>query len=110
MALDSLGPTKGFATWHEDIQGIHSLGSRPKLDDRSRIMVRLPKKPEVPFETVILRDGISTMTSNSTETEFRIHQPGVYRVVVRLFISPSLLDGGRWVPWIMTNPIVVQPR
>lgn len=110
MALDSLGPTKGFATWHEDAQGIHPLGSRPVLDDRSRIMVRLPKKPDVPFETVIIKDGISTMTSNSTETEFRIHQPGVYRVVVRLFISPSLLDGGRWVPWIMTNPIVVQPR
>ncbi len=110
MSFDLLGPTKGFAAWHEDAHGIHSLGSRPKLDDRSRIMVRLPKKPEVPFETVVLRDGISAMTSNSTETEFRVHQPGVYRIVVRLFISPSLFDGGRWIPWIMTNPIVVLPR
>lgn len=110
MAFDLLGPTKGFASWHEDVHGIQSLGSRTKLEERSRILVRLPRKPEVPFETVILRDGVSVMTSNSTETEFRIHQPGVYRIIVRLFVSPSLFDGGRWIPWIMTNPIVISAR
>lgn len=110
LAFDSLGQTKGFATWYEDSNGIQSLGSRPHLDDRSRLLVRLPKKPTVPFETVILRDGVGVMTSNSTETEYRIYQPGVYRVAVRLFVSPSILDGGRWIPWILTNPITVLER
>ena len=108
FAFDVLGQTKGFAAWYEDSSGIKSLGSRVKLEleEGNRLMVRLPKKPTVPFETVILRDGLSVMASNSTETEFRILQPGVYRVVVRLFISPSLFDGGRWIPWIITSPIV----
>ncbi len=110
FAFDVLGHTKGFATWYEDQSGIRSLGSRVKIEPSSRLMVRLPKKPLVPFETVILRDGLSIMTSNSTETEFRILQPGVYRVAVRLFVSPSLFDGGRWIPWIITNPIVVSLR
>lgn len=110
FAFDVLGQTKGFATWYEDSNGIRSLGSRVRLEDGSRLMVRLPKKPNVPFETVILRDGLSIMTSNSTETEFRILQPGVYRVVVRLFVSPSLFDGGRWIPWIITNPVVANAR
>lgn len=110
LAFDSLGQTKGFATWYEDSKGIQSLGSRPQLDDRSRLLVRLPKKPTVPFETVILKDGVGVMTSNSTETEYRIYQPGVYRVAVRLFVSPSVLDGGRWIPWILTNPVTVQER
>lgn len=110
IAFDSLGQTKGFAVWYEDSKGIQSLGSRPMLDDRSRLLVRLPKKPTVPFETVILRDGVGVMTSNSTETEYRIYQPGVYRVAVRMFVSPSVLDGGRWIPWIISNPITVQSR
>ncbi len=110
FAFDVLGQTKGFAAWYEDSKGIKSIGSRVKLEEGSRLMVRLPKKPSVPFETVILRDGLSVMTSNSTETEFRILQPGVYRIVVRLFISPSLFDGGRWIPWILTNPIVATAR
>ena len=110
FAFDALGQTKGFATWYEDAGGIRSLGSRVRLEEGGRLMVRLPKKPAVPFETVILRDGLSIMTSNSTETEFRILQGGVYRVVVRLFVSPSLFDGGRWIPWIITNPIVATRR
>lgn len=110
MAFDVLGQTKGFATWYEDGGGIQSLGSRLKLQDGGRVMVRLPKKPMVPFEIAVYRDGLSIMTSNSTETEFRVLQSGVYRIVVRLFVSPSLFDGGRWIPWIMTNPIVILPR
>jgi hypothetical protein len=110
FAFDVLGQTKGFATWYEDTGGIKSLGSRVRYDDGGRLMVRLPKKPSVPFETVVYRDGLSIMTSNSTETEFRVLQSGVYRIVVRLFINPSIFDGGRWIPWIITNPIVITPR
>lgn len=110
FAFDVLGQTKGFAAWYEDSSGIRSLGSRVRLEAGSRIMVRLPKKPSVPFETVVLRDGLSVMTSNSTETEYRVLQTGVYRIVVRLFVSPSLFDGGRWIPWIITNPIVATTR
>jgi hypothetical protein len=110
FAFDVLGQTKGFATWYEDAEGIKSLGSRVRMEEGGRVMVRLPKKPIVPFETVVYRDGLSIMTSNSTETEFRVLQTGVYRIVVRLFVSPSLFDGGRWIPWIITNPIVIIPR
>lgn len=110
FAFDALGQTKGFATWYEDGSGIRSLGARLRYEDGGRLMVRLPKKPLVPFETAIFRDGLSIMTSNSTETEFRVLQSGTYRVVVRLFISPSLFDGGRWIPWILTNPITITSR
>lgn len=107
FAIDAFGGTKGFAVWYEDAGGISQLGARVNIQDSSRLMVRLPRKPVVPFETAIVKDSASIMTSNSTETEFRIFQPGVYRVVVRLFVSPSLFDGGRWTPWIVTNPITV---
>ncbi|CAN5607363.1 hypothetical protein BH10BDE1_BH10BDE1_21240 [soil metagenome] len=110
FAFDVLGQTKGFATWYEDTGGIKSLGARVRFEEGGRVMVRLPKKPLVPFETVVYRDGLSIMTSNSTETEFRVLQGGVYRIVVRLFVSPSLFDGGRWIPWIITNPIVITAR
>lgn len=110
FAIDSLGPTKGFAAWADDSSTVRPLGSRFRLSENVRLLVRLPRKPDVAFETVIFRDGASIMTSNSTETEFRIHQPGVYRIVVRLFTSLSVLDGGRWLPWIITNPVVITPR
>ncbi|MDX9732023.1 MAG: hypothetical protein RBT63_09655, partial [Bdellovibrionales bacterium] len=109
FAFDTLGQTKGFAAWYEDQRGIQSLGARIPLNSNGRILVRLPKKPSVPFEIVILRDSMNVMTSNSTTTEYRTLQSGVYRVVVRLFIRSTLFDGGRWIPWIMTNPITVTP-
>lgn len=110
FAIDALGNSKGFAAWYEDSGGIKPLGSRLRLSESGRLLVRLPRKPSVPFETAIIKDSTMSMTSNSTETEFRILQPGVYRIVVRLFVSPSIFDGGRWTPWIVTNPVVILPR
>lgn len=108
LALDAIGNPKGFAAWFEDESGTYPIGSRVQWRKAGgRIFVRLPKRPKTPFETAILRDGQVVMTSNSVDTQYNVNEPGVYRVVVRAFLSPSLFDGGRWLPWIWTNPITL---
>jgi hypothetical protein len=111
LALDAIGNPKGFAAWYEDDSGNYPIGSRVTWRKTGgRLSIRLPKRPNTPFETAILRDGQVVMTSNSVETQYAVNQPGVYRVVVRAFLSPSLFDGGRWLPWIWTNPITLLER
>jgi hypothetical protein len=111
LALDAIGNPKGFAAWFEDDSGTYPIGSRVTWRKAGgRISVHLPKRPNTPFETAILRDGQVVMTSNSVDTQFSVNEPGVYRVVVRAFLSPSLFDGGRWLPWIWTNPITLLER
>lgn len=111
FAFDSLGDTKGFSFLYKDQTGEHPLGSRIRLHSRGGVMkIHLPQKPSVQFSVRVLRDGASIFNSTDTDTEVAIQQPGVYRVVVRLFMNLTIFDGYRWVPWIITNPITVTAR
>jgi hypothetical protein len=108
MCLDVLGNPKGFAAYIQDGERMHMMGSKTKWQPGMKIMVHLPAKPKVPFETAFLKDGQHIMSSNSQDTEFELNGPGVYRIVVRVFTGLTLPDGHRWVSWIYSNPFYVE--
>jgi hypothetical protein len=104
MCLDVLGNPKGFVAYIQDGERILPVGSRAKWVPGMKLIVKLPSQPLVPFETAFIKDGQHFMSSNSVDTEYEIHGPGVYRTIVRVFPTLSLLDGQRWLTWIYVNP------
>ena len=84
------------------------MGSEVPLQKDMKLVVKLPHKPSVPFDTFIIHNGEKIMTSNSQSTDLFIHQPGVYRVMVRVIPTFPLPDGKKWVPWIFTNAFYVR--
>jgi hypothetical protein len=108
FALDVLADPKGFVA--EASQGDQKflMGSTLKLTEDLKLYVHLPRKPKVPFEVVITKDGQRFMTSNSQSTTMNVHSPGTYRVVVRVIPTFPLPDGRRWMSWIYTNPFYVR--
>jgi hypothetical protein len=110
MSIDVLGNPKGFVTYIQDRDRIVPLGSRTKWSPGMKIMVHLPSKPRTPYEVAFFKDGEHIMSSNSVDTAFEVHGPGVYRMKVRIFTNLTLADGYRWVPWIYTNPFYVDAK
>lgn len=108
VSLDVLGNPKGFAAYLQEGERIWPMGSRVKWVPGMKMNVRLPRKPRVPFEAAFLKDGQHIMSSNSVETEYEVHGPGVYRVIVRVFPTLTLPDGQRWMTWIYSNPFYVE--
>lgn len=107
IALDVLANPKGFLT---EVQGHgvrYPMGSSIDLKENMRLIVDLPGKPEVPFETVIFRDGQRYMTSNQVHTVVDLKLPGRYRVIVRLIPEFPFPFGKRWIPWIYSNSFYV---
>jgi hypothetical protein len=108
FSLDVLGNPRGFSAYIQDRDKIVPMGSRIKWRPGLKIVSRLPRKPSVPFETAFLKDGQHVMSSNSLETEYVVQGPGSYRLVVRVFIKLTLVDGQRWMSWIYSNPFLVE--
>ncbi len=108
FSLDILGNPKGFAAYIQDGEKTHPMGSTVTWTPGMKMIVHLPEKPSVPFEAAFLKDGQHIMSSNSVDTEYELHGPGVYRVIVRVFLSLTLPDGNRWMTWIYTNPFTVK--
>lgn len=108
MSFDIFANPKGFNTYIEADGAIFPIGSEVSLKKDMKLVVHLPHKPDAPFDTLIFRNGDQLMTSNSQETDFFIHEPGVYRVVVKVIPTFPLPDGKKWVPWIFTNPFYVR--
>ena len=108
MALDVLGSTKGFTYYAQDGDRVEPIGSTVKWHKGLKLEIRLGRKPKVPFEMYLLRDGQRVLSENSTSGEYSVSGPGVYRVVVRVIPTLPLPDGRRWIPWIYTNPIYVK--
>ena len=108
MSIDLLGDPKGFTAYLQEGERIYPMGSTLKHRNGLRFNIRLGQKPRVDFETVILKDGERVLASNSRDTEYVIHEPGVYRAIVRVIPSLPLPDGKRWITWIYTNPFYVE--
>lgn len=110
MSLDILGNPKGFNTVLKNKQGQSSpMGSTVELEEGMQLEITLPQKPDVPFDTVIYKNGERIVTSNSQVTNYFISDPGVYRVMVRVIPTMPIPDGKKWIPWIYTNPFYVKP-
>jgi hypothetical protein len=108
MCLDVLGNPKGFAAYVRDHDRIIPMGGRAKFQSGMKLMVHIPNKPRVPFETKFFRNGQELMASNSLDTEYEIHEKGVYRIIVRVFPTLTLPDGQRWMTWIYSNPFYIE--
>lgn len=108
MSLDILGNPKGFnAVIRSKTGQVFPMGSQIKWQEGLVLEVSLPQKPNVPFDSVIYRNGERMLTSNSQITQYFINGPGVFRVMVRVIPTLPLPDGKKWIPWIYTNPFYI---
>lgn len=107
VSFDVLGNPKGFTAYASANDHIFPMGSRLKHSKSTSLQVHLPSQPNVPFEAALIRDGQHISSSNSVDSKFALDAPGVYRVLIRVFVGFTLPDGNRWVTWIYTNPFYV---
>jgi hypothetical protein len=105
MAIDLIANPRGFWAEVRADGRTYSMGSEIVVGPKTDLVIHLPDGLEVPFETVVFKDGEHYMTSNSQETVVRIQSKGVYRVIVRLIPTFPFPFGKRWISWIYTNPI-----
>lgn len=109
MSLDLLQNPKGFECYLSTPKSpALPLGSITDFAENQELIVKLPGKPELPFETVIYKNGERIMSSTSPQTSYAIHSPGVYRSVVRVKIPLPWPERPRWISWIVTNPIYIR--
>lgn len=109
FSLDLLANPKGFNTFIRTADGkVHLMGSEVPLQVGMELVVELPNKPNVPFDIDIFRNGNKIVTSNSQTTRITLHEPGVYRVKVRVIPTFPIPDGKKWVSWIFSNPFYIR--
>ena len=109
MSLDILADPKGFLAEIRSADGkAYPMGSKINWKQDMSLYIRLRKKPSVTFEIAVYKDGHHIASSNSQETSFNLHSPGVYRVIVRIIPTLPLPDGKKWLPWIYSNPFFVK--
>ena len=105
VSLDLLANPKGFNAYIKSPQGdVLTMGSQASWEKGMELHVILPEKPNVPFETVLFRNGKRTINTNTKDSIFKIDRPGRYRVLVRVIPTLPLPDGKKWIPWIFSNP------
>lgn len=109
MSLDLFANPRGFNTFVKSASGrTYPLGSRVKSGSEPlELVIQLPSKPLVQYQVLVYLDGEKVLTSTSVRTTLPIRKDGSYRVVVRLRVVMPLPDGRMWIPWIYSNPIVV---
>lgn len=109
VSLDLLGNPKGFSAVIQDRDRVHPMGSRLRWRPGLELHVKLPREPVYYYEIVAFQNGERLQTSNTTELNVKLREPGVYRVIVRVSASLPIPDGKRWITWIYTNPFFVRP-
>ena len=107
FSLDVLGNPKGFNASLQSHDKVYPMGSRVKFKPGLKLNVKLPRKPSVPFEISIFKDGQHLMSVNAPEANYDLQGLGVYRIVVRVVRYFTIFDGQQWVDWIYTNPFYV---
>lgn len=109
LSLDLLANPKGFvAVLKTANHQVHPMGTEIKIEKGQKIFVQIPKRPLVPFEIALYRDGEKVMAANETSAEYAVDKPGVYRVMVRVIPTFPIPDGKRWIPWIFSNPFYIR--
>ncbi|MDZ4661508.1 MAG: hypothetical protein SGJ18_07795 [Pseudomonadota bacterium] len=107
LCLDLLGDPKGFSAELLDQSTTLLLGEHTTFKPNLKILVTLPKKPFVPFEIGLYKDGTLQQTSNQQTALFLIKEKGVYNILVRTIPTLPLPDGRKWLPWIYTNAFYI---
>ncbi len=107
LCLDLLGNPKGFSAELIDGSQTVLLGGKASWNPNLKISISLPKRPHVPFEIGLYKDGVLQQTSSEQNALFLIKEPGVYNVLVRTIPTLPIPDGRKWLPWIYTNAFYV---
>ena len=109
MSFDVLGDPKGFFVEYHAAGKAATLGQSIAFVAGGVLKVSLPSRPRYPFEIQVYKDAKLYTTSNQHDTEFTINSPGIYRVQVMLKPKMPFLQKSRWLPWILANPIYIDP-
>lgn len=108
FAVDILGDATGFVSELKIKRKFLNMGSEVKFEQGIQIVTKLPSSPAVPFEIVVIKNGVPAHVSNQIESSYDVTTPGVYRVEVRIIPQFPLPFGKRWLPWIYTNNFYVR--
>lgn len=103
-ALDALANASGFFFEARSGGRRALMGDGLALEGEAEIRA----EADAPRGTtlVLLRDGVEVGRGPRIEATSR--ESGCYRV--EAYLEPSLVPGGRRLPWILSNPIDVHPR
>lgn len=107
FSFDLLANPEGFVAYAvDDNQKRYPIGS--EVPAGSELVVRLPAKPNYPFDVIIFRNGEKFVLSNSLETQVQLPESGNYRIEVRVIPTFPPPDGKKWITWIYTNHFIVK--
>jgi hypothetical protein len=109
-AVDSLAPASGFQEQVSSGAVTAGQGDTAPYDAKAlpKLRIILPATPSKPL-IKIYKDGEPWSESSDQTLEKEIASPGVYRTEVWLR-QPGLTGWNRWTPWIIANPIYVEPQ
>ncbi len=110
ICFDALGDSKGFEAYvyDESNQKKYSIGSTAPHSKNLKLYFKLPSEPTSYYEVILIKDGVRADTLNTFEGIFRLNQPGVYRLQVRISPRLPLPDAIKWLSWIYTNNFYVK--
>lgn len=99
LAMDSLGPARGFDFRADSAPRIVVMGEEaPFADGPWRLHARAPR----PADLRLVRGGVEIAGVHGRELETEPEEPGAYRVEARV------TAGGRARTWILSNPVYLR--
>lgn len=101
LAMDSLGPARGFAFWAEGDGRALAMGEEAAESESPAGWALRARAPE-PAALWLLRDGRAVTSAAGEAIDLEGVGPGVYRVEARL------RSAGRDRTWILSNPIYLR--
>lgn len=101
ISFDLFGDAKGF-TFATAGAGTGIMGDATPLLKGLRLRATAP----YPSRFVLFKNGVVAGEQSGTTVEFAVDAPGAYRVEAYLYSLPSPVNGQ---PWILSNPIYVEP-
>lgn len=108
FCVDALANPEGFAAYMKSGGREYLMGSIFPLSKNTTLFVDLPALNIKNVEVKVFRDGLELWKSKTQTSEFKITEPGNYRVYVRLRLQLPIPGELRWIPWIYTNNFYVR--
>ncbi len=109
FAFDALGSPSGFATFMQQGEKNHLMGSQLKLSRDLKLVVELPEGLIIPSTIEVFKDGVLFFQSQEHKVSLPVKEAGNYRVVVKIQPQLPLPDSEKRFGWIYSNPFFVQP-
>jgi acetyl esterase/lipase len=97
IAHDWLCDPSGFTYTAQNNLGVFDIGDPVLLTNNTHVLARLP----IAAKTRVLRNGEEVAAAWGRWLDYRVTEPGAYR------LEASLLIDGEERPWIFTNPLYV---